>query len=64
MLHEALLGFSQMAIIVYDERANFGGVWALIRRIFSTGVPRVYRDLQGLFLRDLPRLLKVDLMIN
>lgn len=31
---------------------------------FLQGVPRIFQDLQGLNVRDIPKLLKVDLMVN
>ena len=63
-LYDCLLGLSHMAIIAYDASLNYSGAWTTIRKVFSTGVPRVYQDLQGMNVRELPGLLKVDLMVD
>jgi hypothetical protein len=63
-LHDCLLGLSHIAVIAYDSILNYNGTWAYIRKVFSTGVPRFFDELQGLNVKDIPRLLKVDLMIN
>ena len=63
-LYDCLLGLSQMAIIAFDAEANYGGSWKTARKVFSTGVPRMYQELQGFRLRDIPMLLKLDLMVN
>ena len=63
-LHDCLLGLSHIAVIAYDQSLNYGGAWLLARRVFSTGVPKVYQELQGMNVRHIPRLLKVDLMVD
>lgn len=63
-LYECLLGLSHMAVIAYDSVLNYGGTWSFIRNVFSSGVPKIFQELQGLNVRDIPRLLKVDFMIN
>lgn len=63
-LYDCLLGLSHIAVIAYDKELNYGGSWAIIRKIFSSGVPHFFQELQGLNVKDVPRLLKVDLMIN
>lgn len=63
-LYDCLLGLSHIAVIAYDSALNYNGPWAILRRIFSSGVPKFFQELQGLNIRDIPRLLKVDLMIN
>ncbi len=63
-LSSCLLGLSQMAVIAYDQRVNYGGAWGVVRKAFSTGVPSTHMALQGLNVRDIPRLLKVDVMVD
>ena len=63
-IYNCLLGLSQIAVIVYDPFTNYSGTWSTIRNIFSTGVSKIFQELQGLNIRDIPKLLKVDLMIN
>ena len=63
-IYDCMLGLSQIAVIAYDGTMNYGGRWAFCRKVFSTGVPRTYRELQGMRVRDIPRLLKVDLMVG
>lgn len=63
-LTNCLLGLSHMAEIAYNPFLNYKGDWKIVRRVFSTGVPSVYRELQGMNIRDIPRLLKVDLMVD
>ncbi len=63
-LYDCLLGLSHIATIAYDQNLNYGGVWAFIRKIFSTGVPKIYQELQAIKVRDIPKLLKVDLMVD
>jgi hypothetical protein len=63
-IHDCLLGLSHIAVIAYDGSLNYGGTWLLARRIFSTGVPKIYQELQGMNVRHIPRLLKVDLMVD
>lgn len=63
-LYDCLLGLSHIAVVAYDQSINYGGAWLLARRVFSTGVPKVYQELQGMNVRHIPRLLKVDLMVD
>lgn len=63
-LYDCLLGLSHIAVIAYDSSLNYGGAWLLARRVFSTGVPKVYQELQGTNVRHIPKLLKVDLMVD
>lgn len=63
-LYDCLLGLSHIAVIAYDQSLNYEGVWLLARRVFSTGVPHVYQELQGMNVRHIPKLLKVDLMVD
>lgn len=63
-LYDCLLGLSHIAVIAYDQRLNYGGMWLHAQRVFSTGVPNIYRTLQGLNVRHIPKLLKVDLMLD
>jgi len=35
-----------------------------MRQVFSTGVPKIYEELQGMNVKHIPKLLKVDLMID
>lgn len=63
-LYDCLMGLSHIATIAYDQQFNYNGKWAFVRKIFSTGVHHVFHELQGLKVKDVPRLLKVDIMIN
>lgn len=63
-LYDCLLGLSHIAVIANDQSMNYGGAWLLARRVFSTGVPKVYQELQGMNFRHVPKLLKVDLMVD
>lgn len=63
-LHDCLLGLSHIAVIAYDQGLNYKGIWSTARKIFSTGVPKIYQSIQGMNVRDIPRLLKVDLMVD
>ncbi len=63
-LYDCLLGLSHIAVIAYDQNLNYGGAWLFARRVFSTGVPHVYQELQGMNIQHIPKLLKVDLMVD
>lgn len=63
-LNDCMLGLSHIAVIAYDQKLNYGAAWLLARRVFSTGVPSVYQELQGMNVRHIPKLLKVDLMVD
>ncbi|MCF7834228.1 MAG: hypothetical protein K9L98_03105 [Candidatus Pacebacteria bacterium] len=63
-IYDCLLGLSHIAVIAYDSSLNYGGAWLLARRVFSTGVPKAYQELQGINIRHIPKLLKVDLMVD
>ncbi len=63
-LYDCLDGLSHIAVIAYDQSLNYGGTWLLARKVFSTGVPKVYQELQGMNIKHVPRLLKVDLMVD
>lgn len=63
-LYDCLLGLSHIAVVAYDQSINYGGAWLLARRVFSTEVPKVYQELQGMNVKHIPRLLKVDLMVD
>lgn len=63
-IYDCLLGLSHMAVIAFDEKLNYNNAWLLARRVFAAGVPKVYHELQGMNVRDIPRLLKVDLMVD
>ena len=61
-LHDCLLGLSQIATIV--DSNNYHGAWNMLRKSFLAGVPVVYKKLQGLNPGHIPRLLKVDIMLD
>jgi len=63
-LYDCMMGLSHIAVIAYDQNLNYGGAWMFARRIFSTGVPKIYQDLQAMNVRHIPKLLKVDLMVD
>ena len=63
-LRECLKGLSHIAVIVHNSEPNHRGTWLKIRRVFTTGVPSVYHEFQGMRIRDIPRLLKLDLMVD
>ena len=63
-IYDCLLGLSHIAVIAYDPSLNYGGQWAFARKVFSTGVPKIYQALQGMNVRHIPKLLKVDFMVD
>ncbi len=63
-LNDCLMGLSHIATIAYDQSCNYGGAWLLARRVFTTGVPKIYQPLQGMNIRHIPKLLKVDFMVD
>lgn len=63
-LHDCMLGLSHIAVIAYDSGLNYNGTWSQVRKVFSTGVPKIYQELQGMNVRHVPKLLKVDLMVD
>lgn len=64
-INDCLLGISHIAIIALDEKANYSrDAWPLIRKVFSTGIPKIYHEFQGQNLREIPKLLKVDFMVD
>ncbi|MEK7607895.1 MAG: hypothetical protein AAB484_03185 [Patescibacteria group bacterium] len=65
-LYDCLRAFSHMASIVYNPSHNYGygGAWHIVRKVFATGVPLMYHELQGLRVGDIPRLLKLDFMVD
>ena len=63
-LYDCLIGLSRIACIACSNDLNYRGAWQLIRRVFNTGVPKVYQELQSLNPNHIPRLLKVDLMLD
>lgn len=63
-LRDCLYGLSHMATIAYDSQHNYRGAWPTVRKVFSTGVPKAYIQMQGLNSRHIPSLLKVDLMVD
>lgn len=63
-LNDCLLGLSHIATIAYDANLNYTGPWMFARRVFSTGVPKIYQELQGMNPKHIPRLLKVDLLVD
>jgi hypothetical protein len=63
-LYDCMMGLSHIAVIAYDRSLNYGGTWLLARKVFSTGVPKIYEELQGMNVRHIPKLLKVDLMLD
>lgn len=63
-LYDCLLGLSHIAVIAYDKSINYSGAWSMVRKVFSTGVPMIYQETQGLNVRHIPALLKVDFMVD
>lgn len=63
-LNDCLLGLSHIAVIAYDPSLNYTGAWRVARKVFSTGVPKIYQELQGMNIKHIPKLLKVDLMVD
>ncbi len=63
-LYDCLLGLSHIAVIAYDKKLNYNGTWRFTRKIFSAGVPKIYEPLQGMNIKDIPKLLKIDLIID
>lgn len=63
-LHDCLRGLCQMAVLTGQSSPNCGGAWNKVGKVFATGVPSVYQELQGMHVKDIPRVLKLDLMVN
>jgi hypothetical protein len=63
-LNECLVGLSHIANISYNQELNYGQAWLLARRVFSTGVPKFYQNLQATKIKQIPKLLKVDFMVD
>jgi hypothetical protein len=63
-IYDCLRGLSHIAVIAFDPQLNYSGAWLRARRIFSTGVPKAYLPLQGMNVKHIPQLLKVDLMVD
>ncbi|OGI67101.1 hypothetical protein A2823_02380 [Candidatus Nomurabacteria bacterium RIFCSPHIGHO2_01_FULL_41_91] len=63
-LTDCMLGLSHIAVIAHDQTLNYRGAWMLARQVFSTGIPKVYQELQGMNVKHIPKLLKVDLMVD
>lgn len=62
-ISDCLFGLSHIATIAYDQNLNYRGPWIFARKIFSTGVPKIYQELQGMNIKHIPKLVKVDLMV-
>jgi hypothetical protein len=63
-LYDCLVGLSKMAFIAYEDKIQNQGAWILIRKVFSSGVPKIYTKAQGIFPSHIPRLLKVDFLVD
>jgi len=63
-INDCLFGLSHIAVIAYDKVLNYRGAWMLVRQVLSTGVPKIYQELQGMNIKHLPKMLKVDLMVS
>lgn len=63
-IQNCLAGLSHISVIANDAGLNYSEHWLYARRIFSSGVPKVYHELQGLNVKHTPKLLKVDLMVD
>lgn len=63
-LFDCLKGLSHIGVIAHDSTLNYKGSWMFMRQVFSTGVPKIYQELQGMNVKHIPKLLKVDLMID
>lgn len=63
-IRDCLAGLSHIAVIAYDAELNYRGAWILARQVFSSGIPRIYQGLQGMNVRHIPALLKVDLLVD
>jgi len=63
-ISDCLSGLSHIAVIAYDSGLNYRGQWLLARKIFSTGVPKIYQELQGMNIKHISKLIKVDLMVD
>lgn len=63
-LYDCLAGLSHIAVIAYDPTLIYRGAWIHIRKVFSSGVPSIYQHMQGMNIKHIPQLLKVDLMVD
>jgi hypothetical protein len=61
-LESALVAFGRMAAFAADPRNYHSRTWGKLKRIFRTGIPDLYREIQLLGPDRIPRVLKVDLM--
>ncbi len=61
---DCMLGLSHISVIAFDGKLNYQGAWLLARRVFATGVPKIYQELQGMNTKHIPKMLKVDMMID
>ena len=63
-INDCLKGLSHIAVISYDEKLNYRRGWRLFRNIFSTGVPKFCCKTQGINFKDIPKLIKINVMID
>ncbi|MDP3999822.1 MAG: hypothetical protein Q8Q11_00075 [bacterium] len=61
-LEACLRGLGRMASFAADPKGYHSRAWGMLKRIFRTGIPELYREIQLSDPERLPRILKVDLM--
>lgn len=63
-INDCMIGLSHIAFIAYNKELNCRGAWQMARSVFSTGVPKMYLELQGSNPNRISRLIKVDFMVD
>lgn len=65
---DCIRGLATIAFVAYGPMSGSSGAIVTARRVFSTGVPRTYQYVAGYYfehvIKDIPKLLKVDLMVD
>lgn len=63
-INDCMIGLSHIAFVAYSKELNCRGAWQTVRNVFSTGVPKMYLEFQGANPNRIPRLVKVDFMVD
>lgn len=63
-LNKCLRGLSRLATLAHDPKMDAKGAWNVLRTVCKAGVPKIYHPLQGMYPKDIPRLLKIDFLLD
>lgn len=63
-IFDCMRGLSQIAVVTASPNLGYQNSWNIFRSVFSTGVPKMYTELQGMHASRIPQLLKLDLMLD